>query len=57
VPAASRSPALFARVRGGAIFRKGVWGRKNGTLFPHYPTMTRATEAASDHAAIYADLD
>jgi endonuclease/exonuclease/phosphatase family metal-dependent hydrolase len=51
------SPALFARVTGGAIFRKGVWGGKNGTLFPHYPTMTRATEAASDHAAIYADID
>ena len=39
------------------MFRKGVWGGKNGTLFPHYPTMTRATEAASDHAAIYADID
>jgi endonuclease/exonuclease/phosphatase family metal-dependent hydrolase len=50
------SPALFARVTGGKIFRKGVWGGKNGTLFPHYPTMTRATEAASDHAAIYADI-
>jgi 2'-hydroxyisoflavone reductase len=39
---------------GGAIFRKGVWGGKHGTLFPHYPTITRPTEAASDHAAIYA---
>jgi endonuclease/exonuclease/phosphatase family metal-dependent hydrolase len=50
------SPALFSRVTGGRIFRKGVWGGKNGTLFPHYPTITRKVEAASDHAAIYADI-
>lgn len=51
------SPALFERVVGGAIFRKGVWGGKHGTLFPHYETITAAVHAASDHAAIYADLD
>ncbi len=50
------SPPLFQRVNGGGIFRKGVWGGKNGTLFPHYPTITRAVEAASDHAAVYADI-
>jgi endonuclease/exonuclease/phosphatase family metal-dependent hydrolase len=51
------SPHLFERVVGGAIFRKGVWGGVNGTLFPHYDTMTSPVHAASDHAAIYADLD
>ena len=51
------SPALFSRVTGGAIFRKGVWGGKHGTLFPHFPTITKPVEAASDHAAIYADID
>ncbi len=51
------SPAMFARVTGGGVFRKGVWGGTNGTLFPHYPTMTRAVHAASDHAALYADID
>lgn len=51
------SPALFEQVVGGAIFRRGVWGGKNGTLFPHYDTMTSPAHAASDHAAIYADLD
>jgi endonuclease/exonuclease/phosphatase family metal-dependent hydrolase len=50
------SPALFDKVIGGAVFRLGVWGGKNGTLFPHYETMTRAIHAASDHAAIYADI-
>lgn len=51
------SPKLWAKVTGGAIFRMGVWGGVNGTLFPHYDTMTEAVHAASDHAAIYADLD
>jgi predicted extracellular nuclease len=51
------SPALFSEVTGGAVFRKGVWGGKHGTLFPHYETMTSASQAASDHAAIYADVD
>ncbi|MGM7421034.1 endonuclease/exonuclease/phosphatase family protein [Cellulosimicrobium sp. CpK407] len=51
------SPALFERTVGGSVFRKGVWGGTNGTLFPHYDTMTSATHAASDHAALYADVD
>lgn len=51
------SPALFDRVTKSGIFRKGVWGGVNGTLFPHYDDMTRATHAASDHAAIWADID
>jgi endonuclease/exonuclease/phosphatase family metal-dependent hydrolase len=51
------SPALFGRVTGGAIFRKGVWGGKHGTLFPHFASITKPVEAASDHAAIYADID
>ena len=51
------SPALYKRVSGGGVFRKGVWGGKNGTLWEHYPTMTNREEAASDHAAIYADVE
>jgi endonuclease/exonuclease/phosphatase family metal-dependent hydrolase len=51
------SPALFDRVKGGGIFRKGVWGGTNGTLFPHYEEMTKAVHAASDHAAIWADIE
>ncbi|MGV9869691.1 endonuclease/exonuclease/phosphatase family protein [Rhodococcus koreensis] len=50
------SPALFDRATGGAIFRKGVWGGKRGTLFEHFPTMTSPVHAASDHAAIYVDI-
>ena len=50
------SPALFAAVERGGIFRKGVWGGKNGTLFPHFPEITKEAEAASDHAAIWAEI-
>ena len=51
------SPQLFGLVQGGAIFRKGAWGGKNGDMWPHYPTMTSAVQAASDHAALYAKID
>jgi endonuclease/exonuclease/phosphatase family metal-dependent hydrolase len=51
------SPALFKTVKAGGVFRKGVWGGKKGTLFPHYPEMESPNHAASDHAALWADLD
>ncbi len=51
------SPKLFKKAKQGGIFRMGVWGGKNGTLFPHYPEITKPEEAASDHAAIWAELD
>ncbi len=51
------SPYLFERVTGGRIWRKGAWGGVNGTLFPHYEEMEKAVHAASDHAAIWADIE
>lgn len=51
------SPALFAKVQRAGVFRTGVWGGKNGTLWPHYPEMTRSSHAASDHAAIWVELN
>jgi endonuclease/exonuclease/phosphatase family metal-dependent hydrolase len=50
------SPELYARATGGGVFRQGVWGGKNGTLWPRYDSMTAPVHAASDHAAIYADV-
>jgi hypothetical protein len=35
----------------------GAWGGKNGTLWPNYPTLTKQVEAASDHCAVYVDLN
>jgi endonuclease/exonuclease/phosphatase family metal-dependent hydrolase len=51
------SPKLAQKVEKGGIERKGVWGGKNGTLFPHLPTIKVAQDAASDHAALWVELN
>jgi endonuclease/exonuclease/phosphatase family metal-dependent hydrolase len=51
------SPELVTHFQRGAIERRGVWGGTHGTLFPHYPEITKESQAASDHAAIWAELD
>jgi hypothetical protein len=51
------SPSLFARATSAGIFRKGVWGGVNGTLFPHFDTIEADHEAASDHAALSVDIN
>lgn len=51
------SPKLSAKVREGRIERRGVWGGKNGTLFPHFPEIKKEMDAASDHAALWVDLN
>jgi len=39
------------------VERRGMWGGKNGSLWPRFPEVTNADEAASDHAALWVDLD
>lgn len=52
------SPALYSKVTGGAIFRKGVWrGPRTQNPWPIYESLKEEVHAASDHAAIYADID
>lgn len=51
------SPQLSAKVVASGIERKGVWGGKNGTLFPHLPTIVTKVDAASDHAALWVDVE
>jgi hypothetical protein len=51
------SPKLSAKVIKGKIERQGVWGGKNGKLFPHLETIEVKTDAASDHAALQVELD
>jgi endonuclease/exonuclease/phosphatase family metal-dependent hydrolase len=51
------SPKLAGKATAGGIERRGVWGGKNGTLFPHLPTIQEETDAASDHAALWAEVD
>lgn len=51
------SPELYAKVAAAGVERRGMWGGVNGTLWPHFPEVTNADEAASDHAALWVDLD
>jgi endonuclease/exonuclease/phosphatase family metal-dependent hydrolase len=52
------SPAVFAKVTACGVFRKGVWrGSRTRNPWPIYDTLTEEVRAASDHAAIYADID
>jgi endonuclease/exonuclease/phosphatase family metal-dependent hydrolase len=51
------SPKLANKVIAGGIERRGVWGGKKGKLFPHFDEIKSAKDAASDHAALWVDLD
>ncbi|MFI5912470.1 endonuclease/exonuclease/phosphatase family protein [Dactylosporangium sp. NPDC051541] len=55
------SPELAAKVTGGGVFRKGLWGSPANKTPPKlwgiYPELTEAKHAASDHAAVWVDLD
>lgn len=53
------SKSLRPHVAGGGIFRKGLWGSRvtRPTAWETYPEITRSAEGASDHAAIFIDLD
>jgi endonuclease/exonuclease/phosphatase family metal-dependent hydrolase len=51
------SPALFAKARSGGIFRKGMWPGTRPAKWPKYDEITKPVEAASDHGAIFVDLD
>ena len=51
------SPKLQGTVQKAGIERRGVWGGKNGTLFPHLPEIKSSMDAASDHAALWVQLD
>jgi endonuclease/exonuclease/phosphatase family metal-dependent hydrolase len=51
------SPKLSNKVKHGGIERRGVWGGSKGDLFPHFPEIITAKDAASDHAALWVDID
>lgn len=51
------SPALFARVQKGGIFRKGAWPGKQPKRWQIYPEIERPLHTASDHHAIWVDID
>ena len=52
------SPDLFSKVSGGGVCRLGVWGKnKSAPKWEIFDTLERPEDAASDHAAIYADVN
>jgi endonuclease/exonuclease/phosphatase family metal-dependent hydrolase len=51
------SPKLFERVAGGGVFRTGMWPGSRPRRWEAYAEVTRPEEAASDHAAVWVDLD
>jgi endonuclease/exonuclease/phosphatase family metal-dependent hydrolase len=55
------SPELAAHVTGGSIVRKGLWGDPKNVNPPQdweiFPEITSVRQAASDHVAVYVDLD
>ncbi|NWG36570.1 endonuclease/exonuclease/phosphatase family protein [Nitrososphaera sp.] len=51
------SPKVAQAVQAGGIERRGVWGGTHGTLFPHFPEIEEEKDAASDHAALWVDLN
>ncbi len=50
------SPALFAAMTGGGLFRKGAWPGSRPVRWDTYPELTRPHRAASDHHLIWADF-
>jgi endonuclease/exonuclease/phosphatase family metal-dependent hydrolase len=51
------SPVLYARMQQGGYWRRGVWGKNKKPLWEVYPEMQTSYHAASDHAAVWVDLD
>ncbi|MCX7373711.1 MAG: endonuclease/exonuclease/phosphatase family protein [Alphaproteobacteria bacterium] len=51
------SPALAGRVRASGVLRAGMWPGKRRPKWTAYPEMLTEANAASDHAALWVDLD
>lgn len=50
------SPALFAKVNGGGVWRKGMWPGVRPKKWEAYGEVGRPQEAGSDHAALWVDI-
>jgi endonuclease/exonuclease/phosphatase family metal-dependent hydrolase len=53
------SQSLRLKFMGGGVFRKGLWGSRKTrpTAWSTYQDMTKSVEQASDHAAVFVDLN
>jgi endonuclease/exonuclease/phosphatase family metal-dependent hydrolase len=51
------SPRLFERMSQGGIWRRGVWGGRNGQLWEVYAEIKEPAHASSDHACLWCDVE
>jgi len=53
------SNSLLSNFAGGGLFREGLWGSRvtRPTAWSTYPEITESSEGASDHAAVFVDLN
>ncbi len=53
------SNSLLSNFAGGGVFREGLWGSRvtRPTAWSTYPEITESSEQASDHAAVFVDLN
>ncbi|MEC5385279.1 endonuclease/exonuclease/phosphatase family protein [Uliginosibacterium sp. H3] len=51
------SPELFEKVTAGGVLRKGLWPGVRPKRWDVFAEVTKPVEAASDHAAVWVDLD
>lgn len=51
------SPELFSRMSGGGVIRTGMWPGVKPKRWDVYEELQRPHDAASDHAAVWADID
>jgi endonuclease/exonuclease/phosphatase family metal-dependent hydrolase len=51
------SPALYAKVEAGGVFRKAMWPGVRPKKWETYEELDRPEDAGSDHAALWVDLD
>lgn len=51
------SPGLFEKVTAGGVYRKGLWPGSRPKRWEVYPELATEKQAASEHAAVWVDLD
>ncbi|HEX2890796.1 endonuclease/exonuclease/phosphatase family protein [Vineibacter terrae] len=51
------SPELMAKTTAGGVFRKGAWPGVRPRKWDAYEEIEKPVQAASDHAAVWADID
>jgi endonuclease/exonuclease/phosphatase family metal-dependent hydrolase len=51
------SPELIAKVQAGGVFRTGIWPGVRPQKWDKYDEMEKPVHAASDHAALWAEID